>query len=140
MQNSNSHFDTVLSAALEFESGIDFKLHNAALRRAYIKTAQYARGNLSPYLSSESLLYLQVNLFLHFFITDPTSGADFYGRFEIADKESFVTSVSSAGASTTIQPIKTIAEGDFLTLDLNRTPYGREAYTIFQSIQGIVLT
>lgn len=140
MQNSNSHFATILSAAMEFELGIDSKLHSAALRRAYVKTTQYARGNLSPYLSSESLLYLQVNLFLHFFITDPASGADFYGRYEIADKDSFVTSVSSAGASTTIQPIKTIAEGDFLTLDLNRTPYGREAYTILQNIQGIVLT
>lgn len=140
MQNSNSHFDTLLSAATEFESSIDVKIHSAALKRAYVKTTQYARDNLNPYIGAETLLYLQVNLFLHFFITDPQSGSDFYERYEIADKESFVTSVTSAGASTTIQPIKTIAEGDFLTLDLNRTSYGREAYTIFSSIQGIVLT
>lgn len=140
MRSLNKLFDTILAAALEFEPNIDSKLHNAALRRAYIKTTQYARNNLSPYIGAETLLYLQVNLFLHFFITDPASGSDFYERFEIADKDSFVTSVTSAGASTTIQPIKTIADGDFLTLDLNRTPYGREAYTIFSSIQGIVLT
>ena len=140
MQNLNSHFDTILAAALEFESTIDTNAHSAVLKRAYIKTTQYARSNLSPYLGAKSLLYLQVNLFLHFFITDPASGADFYGKYEIADKDSFVTSVTSAGASTTIQPIKTIAEGDFLTLDLNRTPYGREAYTILNSIQGIVIT
>lgn len=140
MQNLNKHFDDVLSAALEFEPNIDTNSQAAVLKRAYVKTMQYARSNLSPYLGAESLLYLQVNLFLHFFITDPQSGDNFYGRFEIADKDSFVTSVTSAGASTTIQPIKTIAEGDFLTLDLNRTPYGREAYTIFSSIQGIVLT
>ena len=54
-------------------------------------------------------------------------------RYDLTGNGLIVTSVSSAGASTSVNSVKTLDEGNLFTLDLFRTPYGRKAYSILES-------
>lgn len=107
------------------------------LSQAYLRTRLYANENLLQVMDLPYLRLLQGNLLIHFFIVNPDS--PLYEEFKIGSQDFLVTSVSSAGASTSINSIKAIDDGDFLTLDLNRTRFGREAYQIMSGLRGIAL-
>lgn len=97
----------------------------------------YANKNLLEFITQETYEFLLFNLWLHYIIVDGVF-AELSDKYDISANSNglIVTSVSSAGTSTSAQSIKTLDNGDFVTLDLFRTPYGRKAYSILESISS----
>lgn len=129
--------DKLLKVINELYPDFDFGQYCSVYKRAFLRAKIYANENLLAFIDEPYLLYLQANLVIHFFIVDPDS--PLYDKFSIGKQDFLVTSVSSAGASTSINSIRTLDEGDFLTLDLYRTRWGREAYQIMSSLSGIAI-
>ncbi|HDZ5024781.1 TPA: hypothetical protein RTG57_001731 [Campylobacter jejuni] len=107
------------------------------IKESFLTTDIYIK-NLRTYLSKETFELLQLNLMVHFFITNPLN-KDLYNKYGIEDKENMVSSVSAGGSSTSLQSFKSLEDGEFLMLDLNRTPYGRRAYSILESIKAVAI-
>lgn len=97
----------------------------------------YANKNLLEFITQETYEFLLFNLWLHYIIIDGVF-TELSDKYDISANGNglIVTSVSSAGTSTSAQSIKTLDNGDFVTLDLFRTPYGRKAYSILESISN----
>lgn len=97
----------------------------------------YANKNLLEFITQETYEFLLFNLWLHYIIIDGVF-TELSDKYDISANSNglIVTSVSSAGTSTSAQSIKTLDNGDFVTLDLFRTPYGRKAYSILESISN----
>lgn len=97
----------------------------------------YANKNLLEFITQETYEFLLFNLWLHYIIVDGVF-TELSDKYDISANGNglIVTSVSSAGTSTSAQSIKTLDNGDFVTLDLFRTPYGRKAYSILESISN----
>lgn len=130
--------DKIYKLAEEICPELDTDSYCDVFKRAMIKVKLYANNNLLSVIDEPYLLLLQANLLIHYFITDPDSGENWYGKYKIGSQDFLVTSVSSAGASTSINSVKVLDDGDFFTLDLYRTPYGRQAYQILSSLKGII--
>lgn len=131
-------FNEILKTAREvwpkFE---EYESNCELINISYLRMRLYANDNMLQVLDKPYLRLLQANLLIHFFIVNPDS--PLYVDFNIGSQDFLVTSVSSAGASTSINSIKALDEGDFLTLDLNRTRFGREAYQIMSSLSGVAI-
>lgn len=104
---------------------------------AYDNVELYIK-EIRPYLAHNIYLKLLYNLWLHEYIV---SGFDneIYERYDIDSKAMIISSASNSGSSTSIQNFKSLDEGRFMLMDLWRTPYGRVAYTILESLQGIAI-
>ncbi|HEC1823354.1 TPA: hypothetical protein R1765_001978 [Campylobacter coli] len=107
------------------------------LKQSFHTTSIYI-SNLKSYISDQTFCILLNNLWLHFFITDPLNN-DLYKKYDIENKDSIISSVSAGGSSTSIQTFKSLEDGEYLMWDLNRTPYGRRAYSILESIKNIAI-
>lgn len=132
-------FCEVLKVIDEIYPELNTELHQRLLQKNWYRVVIYANDNLLPLIDEPYLRLLQANMLIHFFIADPDSGEDFYGKYKMDSQDFLVTSVSSAGASTSIQPIPAVTDGDFLTLDLYRTPFGRTAYQMLSALKGVAL-
>lgn len=131
-----SDFDKILKVTKEIWPRFgDYDNECTLLNQAYLRVRIYANDNMLQVIDEPYLRILQANLLIHFFIVNPEG--PLYEEFKIGSQDFLVTSVSSAGASTSINSIRALDEGDFLTLDLNRTRFGREAYQIMSSLSGI---
>ena len=93
---------------------------------------------LRPYLDAETFKLLTFNLWLHEYIV---SGIDktLYDKYDVASKAMIISSASNSGSSTSIQGFSSLEQGKFMLMDLWRTPYGRFAYSILESLQGIAV-
>lgn len=121
------------------ECSIDFENPRTiiAFKDSYRFVELYTK-ELRPFLSSEDFNFLVCNLWLHEYIV---SGFDeeLYKHYDIDSKAMIISSASNSGSSTSIQGFKSLEEGKFMLMDLWRTPYGRAAYTILESLQGVVI-
>ena len=132
------NFNKILKIAKEIWPQFEEHEKNCTLiNSAYLRLRLYANDNMLQVIDEPYLRLLQANLLIHFYIVNPDS--PLYEEFKISSQDFLVTSVSSAGASTSINSIKALDDGDFLTLDLNRTRFGREAYQIMSSLSGVAL-
>lgn len=105
------------------------------LENSLISALIYANKNLMRFMDLNTYNYLLKNLWLHYAIIDNILDID-SSKYDVAGNGLIVTSVSSAGASTSVSSNKSLDNGNMLTLDLFRTPYGRKAYTILESISN----
>ncbi|EGV1470931.1 hypothetical protein JF110_001656 [Campylobacter jejuni] len=115
----------------------DDNLAIETIKESFVTTSVYI-NNLKAYLSESTFCLLQMHLMAHFFITNPLN-KELYIKHGIEDKENIVSSVSAGGSSTSLQSFKSLEDGEFLMLDLNRTSYGRRAYSILESIKAIAI-
>lgn len=95
-------------------------------------------AKLETYLSEQSFQVLLNNIWLHFIIVDPLM-EDLYHKYDISNKEFIINSASNSGSSTSMQSFKSLEEGEYLMINLNRTPYGRIAYSILESIKNVAI-
>lgn len=93
----------------------------------------YANKNLLSFMNKHTYNILLKNLWLHYIIVEEVFPS-ISSKYDLTGNGLIVTSVSSAGASTSVNSVKTLDEGNLFTLDLFRTPYGRKAYSILESI------
>ena len=123
----------------ERECDIDLESPTALIgfKDSYKQVEIYIR-HLRPYLDSDTYLHLTFNLWLHSYIV---IGLDenLYRKYDIESKTMIISSASNSGSSTSIQSFKSLDEGKFMLMDLWRTPYGRMAYNILESLQGIIV-
>lgn len=121
------------------ECSIDFSDARTliAFKDSYKTTEVYIK-HLKPYLDPETWEYLIYNLLLHQYIV---SGIDksLYDKFDIDGKTMIISSASNSSSSTSIQGFKSLEEGKFMLMDLWRTPYGRQAYNVLESLQGLAI-
>ena len=129
--------EQVLKLVKQIYRDFDWDLHCDLVNKSFLRVLIFANDNMLQVLDEPYLRYLQANLLIHFFIVDPNS--PLYEEFNISKQDFLVTSVSSAGASTSINSIRALDDGDFFTLDLYRTRYGREAYQIMSNLSGVGL-
>lgn len=94
--------------------------------------------HLSAYLCEDEFEALLQNMWLHKMICNPYM-ADWYSKYDVANKDVMVQSTSNAGSSASMMAIKSYQNGGFLMLDLNRTPFGREAYTYLEGLSGLAV-
>lgn len=121
------------------ECSIDFENPRTiiAFQDTY-KTVELYIKRLRKFLDEETYSLLLHNLWLHEYIVsgiDP----DLYRHYDIDSKAMIISSASNSGSSTSIQGFKSLEEGKFMLMDLWRTPYGRAAYTILESLQGVAI-
>ena len=93
----------------------------------------YANKNLLSFMNKHTYNILLKNLWLHYIIVEEVFPS-ISSKYDLTGNGLIVTSVSSAGASTSVNSVKTLDDGNLFTLDLFRTPYGRKAYSILESI------
>lgn len=93
---------------------------------------------LKQYFTTDDFEFLVCNLWLHEYIV---SGYDeaLYHHYDIDSKAMIISSASNSGSSTSIQGFKSLEDGKFMLMDLWRTPYGRIAYTLLESLQGLAI-
>ena len=108
-----------------------------AFKDTYRTVDMYTK-KLRQYFSSEDFSFLVCNLWLHEYIV---SGYDeaLYRHYDIDSKAMIVSSASNSGSSTSIQGFKSLEDGRFMLMDLWRTPYGRAAYILLESLQGLAI-
>lgn len=106
-----------------------------AFKDAY-KSVELYSSHLKSYLDADTYTLLVFNLWLHEYIV---SGIDktLYDKYDVDSKAMIISSASNSGSSTSIQGFSSLESGKFMLMDLWRTPYGRVAYTILESLQGI---
>lgn len=121
------------------ECSIDFENPRTiiAFQDTY-KTVELYIKRLQQFLDSETYALLMHNLWLHEYIVSGID-QDLYRHYDIDSKAMIISSASNSGSSTSIQGFKSLEEGKFMLMDLWRTPYGRAAYMILESLQGSVL-
>lgn len=127
-------FVSIREDSLDFED----KLTCDVLNQSYSLTMMYIES-LKPYMKDDTFKILRNNLWLHFVIVDPLM-KDLYSKYDIGDKDFIINSASNSGSSTSMQSFKSLEDGEYLMLNLNRTPYGRYAYSILESLKNIVIT
>lgn len=123
----------------ERECDIDFDSPQTliAFKDGYRLVDLYTR-HLRPYLDPDTFQYLVFNLWLHEYIVGGLDDA-IYSKYDVGGKTMIISSASNSGSSTSIQSFKSLEEGKFMLMDLWRTPYGRTAYSILESLQGIAV-
>lgn len=106
----------------------------SAVDYAQVITQRYTSG-LETYFDAETFELLVFNLFLHEMIV---SGflCDLVSKYDIENKQFFVGSVSAAGLSSSVENFASLKDAKMFFQDLYRTPYGRLAYSFFESLQG----
>lgn len=121
------------------ECSIDFENPRTllAFKDAYKFVELYTK-KLKQFLSAEDFNFLVCNLWLHEYIVSGID-QDLYRQYDIDSKAMIISSASNSGSSTSIQGFKSLEEGKFMLMDLWRTPYGRAAYAILESIQGVAI-
>lgn len=136
MLNIDDYFKSFKYFVLDCEN-IELEQDNQ-VKRAFKKTSVYAE-NLKPYLNCDEFCELVNNLWLHFYIIDSNKDSVLYTKYDVGSTSVLVTSTSAGGSSASMEVPRTISEGDLFTFDLYRTPYGRFALTILESLKHIAL-
>lgn len=114
----------------------------SALIEAPYTIARAWLNGLQVFLGGELYNTCLKYLTLHYFIISGDSASasaparELYTQHKVGDKEAIVSSVSNSGSSATMQTFKSLTDGKFLMLDLNKTKYGRFVYSILESLQG----
>lgn len=119
----------------ECEIDLDAPRTIIAFKDAYKSTELYIK-HLRNYFDGETWNLLLFNLWLHEYIV---SGVDkkMFEKYDVDSKAMIISSASNSGSSTSIQGFSSLESGKFMLMDLWRTPYGRTAYTILESLQGV---
>lgn len=83
--------------------------------------------------------YLYYNLALHYIITnnyidENGEHSPLYTKYKINEKGFITSSASDESSSASIHVTKSLNDGDFVMMDLIRTPYGEYVYSILEQI------
>lgn len=115
---------------------VDFNDLNTKLALDYAKplVRQYLKG-LEQYFDHETFESLVFNLLLHEMIASSFL-CELHEKYDMANKQFFIGSVSAAGLSSSVENFATLGNAKLFFQDLYRTPYGRLAYSFLESIQG----
>lgn len=103
---------------------------------AYYEKASLLLTGLEYYLDT-SYKTLYYNLALHYIITNNYTNEDgkhssLYNKYKIDEKGFITSSASDESSSASIHITKSLSEGDFIMMDLIRTPYGQYVYSILE--------
>lgn len=116
---------------------LDNPLHYDIVKLAEIEASLLVK-NLKSYLNEQEYNYLLFNVWLHKIIVNP-SATELYEKYDIVNQGMITSSVSNSGSSVSIQSFKSLDEGEFMMLDLYRTPYGKAAYSILESCKSVAI-
>lgn len=136
MLDIKDYFKYFQSFILESE-GIELTLDTNA-KMSFRKSSIMVQ-HLKPYLNCDEFCELLSNLWLHYYIVDSDKTSYLYSKYEVGSSSVLVTSTSAGGSSASMEVPKTLSEGELFTFDLYRTPYGRFALTIMESLKHIAL-
>lgn len=107
------------------------------LKDAYRPVEMYLR-KVRHFFDSQDFNYLTFNLWLHEYIVNGTND-QLYKKYDIDGRLMIINSASNSGSSTSIQSFSSLEQGKFMLMDLWRTSYGRTAYMMLESLQGVIL-
>lgn len=98
--------------------------------------------NLQRFLAGDSYALLHNLLTLHYYICSGNTDGDLpsdllYKKYDIGNQSLPVSSVSNGGSSVSMINLKTFDNADLFFNDLWRTPYGKEAYQIFENTKSL---
>lgn len=97
--------------------------------------------NLSVYLDGKEFELLQFALLAHYIICDKVKNPELYEMFNVASAEGgLIQSASSGSSSSTAFIPKSFSDnGNTLMLDLFKTPYGKFAFSILESLNIVAV-
>lgn len=97
--------------------------------------------NLSTYLDGKEFELLQFNLLAHYTICSKNKNPELYEMFNVASAEGgLVQSASSGSSSSTAFIPKSFSDnGNTLMLELFKTPYGKFAFSILESLNIVAV-
>lgn len=136
---TEKEFNEFKCFARVYEPSIDFDDTKTKLlaKNAHKIVAMYTK-HLRVYLDDEQWALLRHNLWLHEMIVLPGL-PDLYKKYDIESKTMIISSASNAGSSSSIQSFKSLDDGKFMLMDMWRTPYGRLAYSILESLESLAI-
>lgn len=108
------------------------------IKLAFRKT-RILTQSLEQYLQCDEFCELVNNLWLHYVIVNSDTNSPLYNKYDVGGSSVLVTSTSAGGSSASMEVPRTITEGDLFTYDLYRTPYGRFALIILESLKNIAI-
>lgn len=137
---TEKEFNEFKCFARVYETSIDFDDTKTKLlaKNAHKIVAMYTK-HLRVYLDDEQWELLNHNLWLHEMIVLPGM-PDLYKKYDVESKAMIISSASNAGSSSSIQSFKSLEDGKFMLMDMWRTPYGRLAYSILESLESLAIT
>lgn len=137
---TEKEFNEFKCFARVYEPSIDFEDTKTKLlaKNAHKIVAMYTK-HLRVYLDDEQWELLNHNLWLHEMIVLPGM-PDLYKKYDVESKAMIISSASNAGSSSSIQSFKSLEDGKFMLMDMWRTPYGRLAYSILESLESLAIT
>lgn len=137
---TEKEFNEFKCFARVYEPSIDFDDTKTKLlaKNAHKIVAMYTK-HLRVYLDDEQWELLNHNLWLHEMIVLPGM-PDLYKKYDVESKAMIISSASNAGSSSSIQSFKSLEDGKFMLMDMWRTPYGRLAYSILESLESLAIT